>query len=271
MRAWPLAALAAVFVVAAVALFLWFGARNETVPATGATQIAQVEDLRVMLWLDQEALGPRVVEVRVTDAAGRPADLRAVRLRFTMAEMDMGAVEADTQPLGDGRYQARGTFFSMAGRWNVAAALQRAGQPTLSATFVLPIAAPGEVGGPLNPLPSDQTTRAAGRPLYVDHCAVCHGTSGRGDGPLAAGLAPHPADLTQHMIPGKHTDGQVFLWIKQGFPGTAMPAWGDRLDDRQIWQIIAYLRSFAQPVAATVAIPPTPPLPTAPAASPSDS
>ena len=238
-------------------------------PATGVTQIAQVEDLRVTLWLDQDALGPRVVELRVADAAGRPADLRAVRLRFTMAEMDMGAVEADAQPLGGGRYQARGTFFSMAGRWNVAAALQRAGQPTLSATFALQIAAPGEVSGPLNPLPADPPTRAAGQRLYADHCAVCHGASGQGDGPLAAGLAPRPADLTQHMAPGKHTDGQVFMWIKQGFPGTAMPAWGDRLDDQQIWQIVTYLRSFAQPLAATAAAQPTPAPPTAPAASPS--
>jgi mono/diheme cytochrome c family protein len=266
MRAWPLAALAALF-VAAAALILWFAGRSEKSPATGVTQIAQVEDLRVTLWLDQDALGPRVVELRVADAAGQPADLRAVRLRFTMAEMDMGAIEADAQPLGDGRYQARGAFFSMAGQWNVTAALQREGQPTLSATFALPIAAPGEVGGPLNPLPADTPTRAAGQRLYADHCAVCHGASGKGDGPLAAGLTPRPVDLTQHMVPGKHTDGQVFLWIKQGFPGTAMPAWGDRLDDQRIWQIVAYLRSFAQPVATTAAVQPAPPIPTSPARS----
>ncbi len=267
MRAWPLAAIAALF-IAAAALILWFAGRNETLPATGVTQSAQIEDLRVTLWLDQEALGPRVIELRVADAAGRPADLRAVRLRFTMAEMDMGAVEADAQPLGGGRYQARGAFFSMAGRWNVAATLLRAGQPTVSAIFALPIAAPGEVGGPLNPLPADPPTRAAGQRLYADHCAVCHGASGQGDGPLATGLIPRPVDLTQHMAPGKHTDGQVFLWIKQGIPGTAMPAWGDRLDDQRIWQIVAYLRSFAQPVVATAAVQPTSPAPTAPARSP---
>ena len=96
-------------------------------------------------------------------------------------------------------------------------------------------------------------------------CAMAH--SATGDGPLAAGLTPRPADLTQHMALGKHTDGQVFMWIKQGFAGTAMPAWGDRFDDRQIWQIVTYLRGFAQPVAATAAAQPTAALPTAPAAS----
>src|SRR5690349_10739257 len=120
MRAWQLAAIAALIIVAA-ALIVWRAGRDEPLPATGVTQVAQVEDLRVTLWLDQDALGPRVAELRVADAAGRPADLGAVRLRFTMAEMDMAAVEADAQPLERGRYQARGAFFSMAGRWDVAA------------------------------------------------------------------------------------------------------------------------------------------------------
>ncbi|MCD1619984.1 cytochrome c [Salipiger manganoxidans] len=40
------------------------------------------------------------------------------------------------------------------------------------------------------PEPSD------GRALYGDYCAGCHGAAGRGDGPLAAGMTPPPADLT---------------------------------------------------------------------------
>jgi mono/diheme cytochrome c family protein/Tol biopolymer transport system component len=260
MRAWPLVAIAALG-IAIAALILWFAGRDEPLPTTGIAQTAQIDDLRVTLWLDQDALGPRLIELRVADAAGRPADLQAVRLRFSMADMDMGTIQAEAQPLGRGRYQARGAFFSMAGQWQVVAEIEREGQPGRSATFALPIAAPGEVGGPLNPLPADPATRAAGGRLYAEHCAVCHGASGQGDGPLAAGLAPRPGDLTQHMLPGKHTDGQVFLWIKQGFPSSAMPAWGNRLDDQQIWQIVAYLRGLAQPLAAT-AVPQTPLTPT---------
>jgi mono/diheme cytochrome c family protein len=267
MRAWPFIAIAALG-IAIAALILWFAGRDEPLPTTGIVQTAQIDDLCVTLWLDQDALGPRVIELRAADAAGRPADLRAVRLRFSMADMDMGTVAADAQPLGRGRYQAHGAFFSMAGQWQVVADIEREGQPALSATFALPIAAPGEVGGPINPLPTDQPTRAAGGRLYAEHCAVCHGASGQGDGPLAAGLAPRPGDLTQHMLPGKHTDGQVFLWIKQGFPSSAMPAWGNRLDDQQIWQIVAYLRGLAQPLAATAE--PRTPLPPTPAALPTE-
>ncbi|MCU0907623.1 MAG: cytochrome c [Rhodobacteraceae bacterium] len=37
----------------------------------------------------------------------------------------------------------------------------------------------------------------AGRALFVENCAACHGMGGRGDGPLADGMRPRPADLTQ--------------------------------------------------------------------------
>jgi mono/diheme cytochrome c family protein len=36
----------------------------------------------------------------------------------------------------------------------------------------------------------------SGRALYTDLCAACHGAGGRGDGPVAAGLATPPPDLT---------------------------------------------------------------------------
>mgnify|MGYP001828122462 CR=1 FL=1 len=35
-----------------------------------------------------------------------------------------------------------------------------------------------------------------GRALYSEHCAACHGDTGRGDGPLAADLDTPPPDLT---------------------------------------------------------------------------
>ncbi len=42
--------------------------------------------------------------------------------------------------------------------------------------------------------PADQVT---GRGIYQDYCVACHGESGRGDGPAAAGLSKKPADLTR--------------------------------------------------------------------------
>lgn len=42
-----------------------------------------------------------------------------------------------------------------------------------------------------------QAAEVSGRALYAEHCAVCHGDGGRGDGPAAAGLTPPPTDLTR--------------------------------------------------------------------------
>jgi cytochrome c oxidase assembly protein subunit 15 len=80
--------------------------------------------------------------------------------------------------------------------------------------------------------------------LYRARCAVCHGADGRGDGPAAAALRPPPADLRVHMAAG-HTDAQLFNWVSNGVPGTAMPAWKDKLSEEDRWNAINYIRSFA--------------------------
>src|SRR5688500_10154102 len=65
---------------------------------------------------------------------------------------------------------------------------------------------------------------AAAKALYVANCASCHGDAGRGDGPEAVGLDPPPADFALHMGGHHHTDEQAAAWIRDGYPGSAMPA-----------------------------------------------
>jgi len=236
------ALLAGLLVLGVSVLWLFYTVDRVAVP--DHAQTVQDGDLRVTLQLDQPTLGNRVVDITVRDSADKAVVLRGAQLTFSMAEMDMGTIRADTQPIGTGRFQARGPFFTMAGRWAVEVVLQRENGATLRVPFTVAIAAPGEVSGPLNPLTPDGATLAAGGQLYRDYCAVCHGAQGRGDGPAAMALNPRPSDFTQHMIPGLHTDGQIFLWIKDGYPNTAMPAWGQRLNEEQIWQLVTYLRTF---------------------------
>jgi mono/diheme cytochrome c family protein len=95
-------------------------------------------------------------------------------------------------------------------------------------------------------VPPDQRSLAAGRAIYEQSCAVCHGDTGRGDGPAGLRLVPRPADLRVHMAAG-HTDGQLFYWVSYGVPGTAMPAWEETLTEQQRWDVINYLRTFAEP------------------------
>jgi mono/diheme cytochrome c family protein/Tol biopolymer transport system component len=231
--------------------------RAEPPVSAGQSQTIQADDLSVTMQLDDSLLGSRAITVLIRDAAGQPVDVGSVRLRFAMAEMNMGTREADAQPVSRGRFEARGPFFVMAGRWTVEALITREGRAPQQASFAFALAAPGEASGPLNPLSADAPTLAAGRLLYQANCAVCHGAAGRGDGPAALGLTPRPGDFTQHMLPGTHTDGQVFLWIRDGFPSSAMPAWGQRFREEQLWQLVTYLRTFGQPVAANPSAPAT--------------
>lgn len=92
---------------------------------------------------------------------------------------------------------------------------------------------------PENPYPADPASIARGQALYVESCEVCHGVGGRGDGPAAADLDPRPADLRIH-VPA-HPDHGTYGFIALGVPGTAMPAWGDQLEDGQIWDLVNYL------------------------------
>jgi hypothetical protein len=73
----------------------------------------------------------------------------------------------------------------------------------------------------------------SGAVLYGRHCAVCHGTAGRGDGPLAASLRTVPADLTGLAARqgGSFDEGAVMSMIdgRRNIPahGTReMPVWG---------------------------------------------
>jgi mono/diheme cytochrome c family protein len=91
------------------------------------------------------------------------------------------------------------------------------------------------------------TTRtiAEGGPLYVTHCLKCHGETGLGNGELAQDLTPSPA-LLAYLVQQPIAVDQYLLWtISEGGKefNTAMPAFKDVLTQKEIWQIIAYLRS----------------------------
>ncbi|MGQ0603390.1 MAG: CopD family protein, partial [Anaerolineales bacterium] len=102
-----------------------------------------------------------------------------------------------------------------------------------------------EVAGPVNPIPPNAASTETGKLLYLANCLPCHGPTGKGDGPVGMTLNPRPADLAQHAVPGVHTDGQLYEWVTNGYPGSVMPAFKTNLSDEQRWHLINYLRTFA--------------------------
>jgi len=91
----------------------------------------------------------------------------------------------------------------------------------------------------------DPAAVVRGDALFSQNCAVCHGASARGDGPGAASLTRPPANLTTgHAL--RHSDDDYAYWVENGIEGTDMPAFGDKLADGEIRDVVAYVRSLQQ-------------------------
>jgi len=95
-----------------------------------------------------------------------------------------------------------------------------------------------------NPVPADATSIAAGKDIYDKNCATCHGDSGKGDGRMGEELNPKPSDLTDADWKHGSTDGEIYKVIHDGTVKTGMKAFGRKLTDHQIWDVINYIRSI---------------------------
>ncbi len=88
----------------------------------------------------------------------------------------------------------------------------------------------------VEPIDMSPEAVARGERLFNITCTSCHGVSGYGS-PMA------PA-LNNALFLDSTSDTQIHQIIAMGVPGTLMPAWGARLSDAQISDLIAYLRSL---------------------------
>ena len=106
--------------------------------------------------------------------------------------------------------------------------------------------------------PSATTLTAAagdvgrGKIVYEKHCVECHGVSGKGDGPAAALLTPHPRDfsLGRYKIRTTETgslptDDDLLRSVRKGLYGSAMPGWDNILADSNLRDVVAYVKSLS--------------------------
>ena len=82
--------------------------------------------------------------------------------------------------------------------------------------------------------------RPSGSGIFTTYCAVCHGSSGHGDGPLSGSLRVRPPDLTllARKNGGTFPKDRVTRTVDgrnpvKGHGGADMPVWGDAFKQSQ--------------------------------------
>ena len=96
-----------------------------------------------------------------------------------------------------------------------------------------------------NPVAATPESIAAGQPIYRRYCAACHGLNAEGG--AGNDLTPPAPDLTDAEWKRGSSDGEMFSVIKNGVPPELnMEAWGDRIKDTDIWNVVNYVRSLAK-------------------------
>jgi mono/diheme cytochrome c family protein len=90
-----------------------------------------------------------------------------------------------------------------------------------------------------------------GDALYQMYCAACHGARGAGDGPAGMALDPRPASHADGSYMNNLSNEHLFTVIKEGGPAVGksplMAPWGGSLSDEQVWDVVAFVRTLADP------------------------
>jgi mono/diheme cytochrome c family protein len=89
----------------------------------------------------------------------------------------------------------------------------------------------------VKPVPIKPTSPASGQQMYVNYCAVCHGTEGRGNGPAALAMKTPPTDLTalssmnHGVFPADRIAAILRFGVQTPSHGSAdMPIWGTLME-----------------------------------------
>lgn len=82
----------------------------------------------------------------------------------------------------------------------------------------------------------------AGFSIYDTHCVMCHGGPGVSRAAWTTGLTPTPPFLVDAAR--QWSPAELRVIVGDGVKMTAMPAWSTTLDDRQLWEVVAFLEAM---------------------------
>src|SRR5262249_46290129 len=91
----------------------------------------------------------------------------------------------------------------------------------------------------------------AGKSVYLQHCAACHGVNGDGSGAASVWLFPRPRNFSAGLFKVKSTPGMalptdedLFTTVTRGMPGSSMPSF-TYLTDQERRDAVQYVKSLA--------------------------
>jgi mono/diheme cytochrome c family protein len=96
-----------------------------------------------------------------------------------------------------------------------------------------------------NPVAATAENLKDARLHFADHCAVCHGNNGNGDGLFGRGLYPKPPDLREATTQ-KRADGELFWIVENGVRFTGMPAFSGHGMPEESWKLVLFIRHLPQ-------------------------
>jgi mono/diheme cytochrome c family protein len=108
-----------------------------------------------------------------------------------------------------------------------------------------------------NPEPPTQASVDRGWKYFQINCAVCHGNAGAGDGPVQHAPFNIPAPSLLSDITKARTDGYIFGQIRNG--GTFTMPTMNRIDERDRWHVINYVRGLQGKLPADIIVRKEPP------------
>ncbi|MBK7127866.1 MAG: cytochrome c [Crocinitomicaceae bacterium] len=104
-----------------------------------------------------------------------------------------------------------------------------------------PWVAPETAAEVKNPVEAGTKSLQTGKKIYTSFCWSCHGTTGLGDGPAAAGMDPKPVAFNTSEFQNQ-TDGAIFWKISEGRGN--MASYKSMLSSTERWSVVNYLRTL---------------------------
>ena len=102
------------------------------------------------------------------------------------------------------------------------------------------------------PLLGDAARLQRGATLFHDHCVQCHGAPGVAQAGIGQSMQPVPGPLVDAMQ--RWRPREIYWITRHGIKMSGMPAWEFRLDEEQLWDVVAFVQLLPELTPQTYAL-----------------